>query len=304
VNTPLPYLLPLIALLGAPLMMAVIARTRCRFAGRQGPPLLQPYRDLRKLFARGAVYSETSTWLFRLGPVVNLSAVLGALVLVPLGGVPAPLSFSGDMIVVAGLLGLGNFLTLLAALDTGSSFEGMGASREAHFAALAEPSLFLALAALVRVTGETSLSEIYTEITPGLWAISVPVLALASVSLLLLSLVENTQMPIDDPTTHLELTMIHEVMVLDHSGPDLGLIHYGAALKMWLLGALVVGIAVPLRTGNLYVDALGALAGLFLLAVVVGSVASLMARLKLTDTPRLILTAGALSIVALLMELK
>ena len=300
----MPYLLPLIALIGAPLMTALIGRTRARFAGRQGPPLLQPYRDLRKLLARGAVYSETTTWLFRLGPVVSLAGVMVALLLVPLGGVPAPLTFSGDMIVVAGLLGLGNFLTLLAALDTGSSFEGMGASREAHFAALAEPTLFLALAVLVRLTGETSLSAIYAHITPGLWAIAVPVLALAAVTLLLLGLVENTQMPIDDPTTHLELTMIHEVMVLDHSGPDLGMIHYGAALKLWLIGALAVGIAVPVRSGNPVLDVLAGLAGLALLAVMIGAIASLMARLKLTDTPRLILTAGALSVVALVMELK
>jgi len=149
----------------------------------------------------------------------------------------------GDLIVLVGLLALGRFATVLAALDTGSSFEGMGASREVHFAALAEPALLIALATLARVTHATDLTGIYGAISINIWVHALPALALVGVSFLVLELVENSRIPVDDPTTHLELTMIHEVMVLDHTGPDLGLIQYGAALKLWIIGLLLVGLA-------------------------------------------------------------
>src|SRR5208282_5962882 len=175
-------------------------------------------------------------------------------------------------IVLAGLLALGRFATVLAALDTGSSFEGMGASREAHFAALAEPALLLALATLARVTGSFALTPVYQTITIGAWADTLPTFALVSMTLLVISLVENCRIPIDDPTTHLELTMIHEVMALDHSGPDLGLIQYAASLKLWVLGSLLVGLVVPLHGGNPSLDAAAMLFGMALLSVVIGMI--------------------------------
>src|SRR5690242_3069861 len=216
---------PLCALLLAPLLLGLINRIKAIVAGRRGPPLVQPYRDVMKCLRRGAVYGEGTTWLFRLGPVVNLATLAASLLVLPFGGVRAAVSFPGDLIVLAGLFALGRFATVLAALDTGSSFEGMGASREVHFAALAEPALLVALATLVRVTGALSLSDIYSAISPAAWAHALPALALVAMTLVVLALVENTRIPVDDPMTHLELTMIHEVMVLDHSGPDLGLIH-------------------------------------------------------------------------------
>src|SRR6266567_2448749 len=227
---------PLCALLLAPLLLGLINRTKSFIAGRRGPPLVQPYRDVVKCLRRGAVYGEVTSWLFRLGPVVNLATLMAALLLLPFGGVPAVVSFPGDLIVLAGLFALGRFVTVLAALDTGSSFEGMGASREVHFAALAEPALLLALATLARVSGSFSLTTIYGGITIATWARALPALALVAMTLVVLDLVENTRIPVDDPTTHLELTMIHEVMVLDHTGPDLAFIQYAAALKLWSLG--------------------------------------------------------------------
>ena len=298
------WLLPVVALLAAPLLIGVINRTKALVAGRRGPPLVQGYRDIRKLLARGGVYSITSTWVLRLGPVVSLAGLVLALLVVPLGGVGAPIAFPGDLVVMVGLFGLGRFLTMLAALDTGSSFEGMGASREAYFGALAEPAMFLALAAVVRVSGEFSLSGAYAAIGPELWASAFPVLALICVTFLALELVENSRMPVDDPTTHLELTMIHEVMVLDHCGPDLGFIHYGSALKLWLVGALLVGITVPVRSGNPFVDLLAGLAGLALLGVLIGVIESFVARLRLVQTPQFIVAAGAFSAVALVMALR
>src|SRR5947207_12451710 len=197
---------PLFALVLAPLLFGLINRTKAFVAGRRGPPLLQPYFDILKCLRRGAVYGGAASWMFRLGPGATLAALLAAILIVPFGGMPSPLSFSGDLIVLAGLLALGRFPTVLAALDTGSSFEGMGASREVHFAALAEPALLIGLATLVRVTGAFSLTPIYGAITVGIWAQALPTLALVAMTLLVLELVENTRIPVDDPTTHLELT--------------------------------------------------------------------------------------------------
>src|SRR6266581_352683 len=295
---------PLCALLLAPLLLGLITRTKAFVAGRRGPPLVQPYRDVAKCLRRGAVYGEVTSWLFRLGPVVNLATLMAALLILPFGGVAAVLSFPGDLIILAGLFALGRFATVLAALDTGSSFEGMGASREVHFAALAEPALLVALAVLVRVTGGLSLSEIYGAVTIATWARALPALALVAMTLVVLELVENTRIPVDDPTTHLELTMIHEVMVLDHSGPDFAYIQYAAALKLWILGALFVGLViVPLRRFGLWLDGAAALLGMAGLAVAIGIVESAMARYRLVRVPQFIVGAATLSVVAVLVLL-
>jgi formate hydrogenlyase subunit 4 len=294
---------PLCALLFAPLLLGIINRTKAMVAGRRGPPLLQPYWDMTKYLRRGAVYGDVTSWVFRLGPVVNLAVLVAALLVMPLGGVGSAISFSGDVIVLAGLLALGRFATVLAALDTGSSFEGMGASREVHFAALAEPALFLGLAALARVTGAFSLTPIYEGITITAWLGSLPALALVAMTLLVLALVENSRIPVDDPTTHLELTMIHEVMVLDHSGPDLAYIHYAAALKLWVLGLLLVGLAVPVRSGNSWLDGMAMLLGMVVWATVIGMVESAMARYRLSHVPQFIVGAATLSAVALVLIL-
>ena len=161
---------PVLALALAPLLPGVINRTKAFFAGRRGPPLLQAYFDLWKLFRKGAVYSRTTTWIFRAGPVVNFACLLGALALVPLGRVPALFPFEGDLLLLAYLLGLGRFFTALAALDTGSSFEGMGASREVQFAVFAEPALLIGLAALARQAQSLSLSTVYAGLSATAWA--------------------------------------------------------------------------------------------------------------------------------------
>ena len=294
---------PVCALVLTPLLLGLINRTKAFVAGRRGPPLLQLYFDIAKYVRRGAVYGDVTSWVFPLGPVVNLAALMAALLLVPLGAMPAPLSFSGDLIVVAGLLALGRFAIVLAALDTGSSFEGMGASREVHFAALAEPALLLAMAVLARITGALSLTPMYQGITGSAWIAALPTLALVAMTLLVLVLVENSRIPVDDPTTHLELTMIHEVMVLDHSGPDLGYIHYAAALKLWILGGLLVGLAVPVRSGIVWLDGLAMLLGMAVLASVIGMIESAMARYRLVHVPQFIVGAATLSAVGFILIL-
>jgi formate hydrogenlyase subunit 4 len=291
---------PAAGLAGAPMMFSLINRTKAFFAGRRGPPLLQPYFDLAKLLRKGATYSRTTTWVFRAGPVVGLASAAAALALLPLGGWPALIAFPGDLVLFAYLLSLMRFFTVLAALDTGSSFEGMGASREVFFSALVEPALFLALAALAALTRSLSLSAMVGGVSASSWAAQGPALALVAAALFVVLLAENARIPVDDPNTHLELTMIHEVMVLDHGGVDLAFIQYGAALKLWLLGGLLVGIALPAR-GSPLLDAGVFLLGMLALAVVIGIVESSMARLRLARVPNLILGAAALAVVALVL---
>ena len=296
--------LPLLLALGlAPLLLGVINRTKAAVAGRVGPPLLQPYHDLRKLMAKGAVYSRTTSWVFRAGPVIGLAAVVVAAALVPLGA-PALVAFPGDLLLFVYLLALARFSTVIAALDTGSSFEGMGASREVAFSTLAEPALLLGLAAIARKTGSLSLSTMLPHVTVGVWAHAAPPLALVAIALLVVFLAENGRIPVDDPATHLELTMIHEVMVLDHGGPDLACILYGSALKLWLFGALLIGLALPVHSGHRWLDAGAPALGMLLLAVLTGLVESSMARLRLLSVPRLLVGAGVLSVLALLLVLR
>jgi formate hydrogenlyase subunit 4 len=295
---------PLLALLCAPLLFSIINRTKAWVAGRRGQPFLQPYYDLWKLLHKGAVYSRTTTWVFRAGPLVSLSAVLVALTLLPFGGTPALLTFPGDLILLVYLLGLARFLTVLAALDTGSSFEGMGASREVTFSALAEPALFLGLATLARQTGTFSLSEMFVNVTLESWAQAGPAFVLLAAAFFVVFLTENARIPVDDPTTHLELTMIHEVMVLDHSGPDFAFILYGSAVKLWLLGTLIVSLLVPVHQSGMWLNIAAALAGMVGLAVITGLIESAMARLRLLHIPQLLVGASVLSTLALILVLR
>ena len=289
----------------APMMPGVINRVKAWFAGRRGPPLLQAYYDLWKLLHKGAVYSKTTTWVFVAGPIVGLACVITALLIVPLGGVPGLLNFSGDFLLAASVLGLMRFFTIIAALDTGSSFEGMGASREAFYSALAEPALLFGLAAMAAQSHSLSLSVMYAAVTCGaMTSFAGPALLLVATALLIVFLAENARLPIDDPNTHLELTMIHEVMVLDHGGPDLAMIQYGAMLKLWVLGTLLVGILVPVRSGWRGVDLAAGIAGMMCLAVFVGLIESTIARLRLVRVPQFLVAASVLSILALVLVMR
>lgn len=299
-------LVPLVTALGlAPLMFGVINRTKALFAGRRGQPWLQPYWELWRLLHKGAVISNTTTPVFVTGPFVGCAAMLVALVFVPLAGCDPLVSFPGDFLLVAYLLGLARFFTVSAALDTGSSVEGMGASREVFFSALAEPALLLALATLAALSGELSLAKIFAGIDAGVLVSGAgPALLLAAAALMIVFLAENARIPVDDPNTHLELTMIHEVMVLDHSGPDFAAIQYAASLKMWILGSLLVGVLIPVRNGFLLADLATGIAGLGLLAVATGVVESTMARLRLLRVPQFLIGASILSIVALVLVVR
>jgi formate hydrogenlyase subunit 4 len=298
----LPLHLALLLLL-PPLLPGLVARVKARVAGRRGPPLLQPYFDLWRLVRKGAVYGLGTSWVFKAGPVVSLATALAAGLLLPLGARAAPLSFAGDVVAFAALLGLGRFATVAAALDTGSSFEGMGASREATFGALAEPVLLLVLTLLCVAAGGTGFGEVLEPAATSAAALSHPVLVVAAAALFVVLLAENSRIPVDDPTTHLELTMIHEVMVLDHSGPDLAFIEYGAAVKLFLFSALLVHLVLPIPGGS-PLGTLVVLAGTLVAAVAVGVVESTMARLRLRRVPQLLVSAGALAALGLAVMLQ
>ncbi|MGH7137519.1 MAG: respiratory chain complex I subunit 1 family protein [Pirellulales bacterium] len=285
----------LVALALPPLLLGVIAKTKAVFAGRVGPPVVQPYYDLIKLFQKGSVYSTTTTWVFRAGPVVGLVTAAMAALLVPMVDRSAPFSFTGDLILLAYLLGLGRFFTASAALDTGSAFEGMGAAREVTFSCLAEPAFFLGLVVLAKLSGSLELANMLGSSLASHWPTAGASLALVLLSWFIVLLAENCRIPFDDPNTHLELTMIHEVMVLDHSGPALGMILYGAALKLFVFGALIVRLACPLTTGIALLDWPLFVVGMLLVAAAIGIVESTMARLRLTQVPVLLVAACLLS---------
>jgi formate hydrogenlyase subunit 4 len=281
----------LLMLLMPPLLLGVINKTKALFAGRKGPPVLQLYYDLIKLARKSVVISRTTTWIFVAAPVITLTGIVMAGLLVPLGPFHAPISFTGDLILFAYLLAVGRFFTTTAALDTGSPFEGMGAAREVTFACLSEPALFFALLVLAQMSGSLMLGDLlHAPLATGSQGESAS-LVLVAIGLFILLLAENSRIPVDDPNTHLELTMIHEVMVLDHSGPLLGLILYGAAIKLFVFSAVLLHILFPFQSGSSWLDW-----GLFMVemlgvAVAVGVVESVMARLQMRHVPYLLIAA-------------
>ncbi len=297
----------LLLLVVAPLLPGIITRTKAVISGRQGAPLLQLYRDIWKLLRKGMVLSTTTTWVFRAGPVVGLAVPILAALLLPFGAIGAPLSFSGDLILFVYLFGLARFFTVLAAMDTGSSFEGMGAAREVTFSCLAEPTIFIAFIVLARISGSLSLDGMYGALLVsghtlhGATGITLP---LTAISLFIVLLAENSRIPFDDPNTHLELTMIHEVMVLDHSGPDFAFILYGSAMKLFVMGALVVNLLLPLASQNQPADVGLFIVAMVILAIAVGLVESAMARLRLIRIPQLLVGTSLLSLFALILLLR
>jgi formate hydrogenlyase subunit 4 len=234
-----------------------------------------------------------------------LAAILIAGLLVPLGPFYAPIHFTGDLVLFAYLFGLARFFTTSAAMDTGSSFEGMGAAREVTFACFSEPALFLAFLVLAKLSGTISLSPMLRApaILP-LYGPPIASLVLVAAGLFVVLLAENSRIPIDDPSTHLELTMIHEVMVLDHSGPLLGIILYGAAMKLFVLSAVVLHIFLPVSFGSAAPDWALFIVEMLAVAVAIGVVESGMARLQMRHVPTLLVAASLLCAFGFLLMLR
>jgi len=274
-----------------PLLLGVINKTKALFAGRRGPPVLQLYYDLIKLARKDVVISQVTTWVFTAAPVITLTAVTLAGLMVPMGPFRSPVAFTGDLILFAYLLALSRFFTTTAALDTGSPFEGMGAAREVTFACLSEPALFFGLLVLAKMSGTLVLTDmLHAPLMAGSQS-SAASLVLVAGGLFILLLAENSRIPVDDPNTHLELTMIHEVMVLDHSGPLFGLILYGAAIKLFVLSAVLLHIVFPFQSGSPLVDWSLFIVEMLTTAVAIGVVESAMARLQMRNVQHLLIAA-------------
>jgi len=274
-----------------PLLLGLVNKTKAWFAGRVGPPILQTYFDLAKLVRKGLVISNTTTWVFRAGPVVTLATVLLAGLLIPISSFDAPIRFTGDLILFAYLFGLARFFTTAAALDTGSPFEGMGAAREVTFACLSEPALFFALLVLAKASGSLSLTGMLHGPGAGFAMAAIAPLVCVGIGMFIVLLAETCRIPVDDPNTHLELTMIHEVMVLDHSGPLLGVMLYAASLKLFILGAFLLHVIVPFHAGVVWMNWPLFILEMAGLAIVIGVVESMMARLQMRHVPYLLVAA-------------
>jgi formate hydrogenlyase subunit 4 len=270
----------------------IILRTKSIASGRKGPGILQPVKDVIRLFRKGAIYSETTSIIFRIAPVIYFSSVLMACMVVPFGSWKGVISFDGDFIFFAYMLALGKFFSIISAMDTGSSFEGMGASREALYSMFAEPAFFILIGSFALFTGNTSFYKIFSTLHLGS-SITCMLGVLASFVLIMIAMIENSRMPVDDPKTHLELTMIHEVMILDNSGFDLGLIlstgflkfaMYGAIITNFFIGGLSLALAIPifLLTQALF-------------AVIAGLIESFMARFRMSHNPQFILALSSVS---------
>ncbi len=279
----------LLLLLLPPLLFGIINKTKALFAGRTGVPFFQLYYDIFKLLHKNMVISTSTTWVFRIAPVISFSCVIIAGFLIPIGRANAIVSFTGDFLLFAYLFGLGRFFTTCAALDTGSAFEGMGASREVTFASFTEPALFFAFLSLVKLSGSLSLNGMFKA---GLSTHtgSIASLVMITLGIFIIFLSENSRIPIDDPNTHLELTMIHEVMILDHSGPLLGIIEYTSSLKFFVLGSVLINIIMSSFYTTLWLNYLIFVSGIFILSVIVGITESIMARLQMSRVPVLLIS--------------
>jgi formate hydrogenlyase subunit 4 len=300
-NTVLPILelaARLVAwLLLAPLLPGVINRVKAWAAGRRGPPVLQLYYDLARLWRKSVVMSSLASPGFVAGPAVAWVAVAGAALLMPIGAAGGALSFRGDVLLLIYLLALARFCTAWAALEAGSAFGGMGAAREVSYGVLAEAALIAAVLSLSVQSGSTTLDAMLAP-SAG------PGAVLLASGLFAVLLAENCRVPFDDPNTHLELTMIHEAMVLDHSGPPLAAVLHGASVKLLLFAVLLSEAALPI--GRLAPPAAAAaLAGSVLAVTVgVGLVESLMARFAFRRVPLLLTAAFLLCLFALVLAWK
>jgi len=285
-----------LAILTAVFFPGVITRMKSIASGRKGPDILQPWRNVFVLLRKGSVISATTSFVFRIAPVIYLATIIVAILILPFPGRQSWLGFDGDFVFFAYLLALGKFLFIIGAMDTGSSFEGMGANREALYSMLVEPAFFILFGTLGMLTGHTSMQEIFEYFRMSDYN-SVIIGIIAVYLLVQIAMVENSRLPVDDPKTHLELTMIHEVMVLDHSGFDLALIHIGTALKFAMYGTLIANCLIPVSWP---------VAGQFILyfaiqllfAAAIGFMESFRARKKLMKNPQYILTLSSIALMA------
>lgn len=294
-------------LLAAPLFSGMIKKVKAWTQGRQGPPLFQQYFVLLKLVKKEVIYSPNSSWVMRAVPLVNMAAILLAALFVPLIFVPEPVGGIGNIILFLYLLALARFFMALAGLDAGSSFGGMGSSREMSFAAIIEPTTIIVFAALAVVFKSLNIFTMFSgSLATG--TLATPTLILIGISLFIILVVETSRIPVDNPETHLELTMVHEGMLLELSGKNLALMELSAAVKLTLLMALLINLIVPAGLA-LTLTAAGILLGAVLfvlkgsvLAVIIGLFEASMAKKRLFQVPSLFAMAFFFSTLIIIIE--
>ena len=301
-NTTLQLLL-LLAI--SPLVSGLIKTLKARLQTRRGPGILQPYHDLRKLFRKGMVLPDTASWIFGATPCVLFVTTVIAGLMIPMTSTQAPLGLFGGVLAIVYLLGLGRFFLALGGLDTGSSFGGLGSSREMTISALAEPAMMLAVFTVAIGANSTSLSEVARTAIGQNWHFLAPAQMLACAALFVVLIAETGRIPVDNPSTHLELTMVHEAMILEYSGPYLALIEWGASIKQLVLMTLLVNVFWPfgLDTGQ---SPLGTSVGLgwLLLKLAILSCSIVLvettnAKMRLFRVPELLAVAFTLGTLAL-----
>ncbi len=283
----------ILILIAATFFTGIIIRTKSIASGRKGPGIFQPLKDVWRLFKKGAVYSETTSIIFKIAPTIYFASIVMAMLVIPFGKSKGVISFNGDFIFFAYVLALGKFFSIIAAMDTGSSFEGMGASREALYSMFAEPAFFILMGSLALLTGHTSFQEMFYSLHVGSY-ITYALTTLATFVLIMITMIENSRMPIDDPKTHLELTMIHEVMILDNSGFDLGLIFAAGCLKFAIYGTLVVNLFIGMVPYEYSIPIFFVIQ--FSMAIVIGLIESFMARFRMSHNAQFIFTLTSVSL--------
>lgn len=293
-----------LALLLAPGLVGLIRWLKARLQNRRGAPPWQPYFELTKLFQKEVVMSNNASWLFRFAPYMIFASTVAVLLLTPLLAAPLPFDAIGDLLVVVYLLLLGTFFLALAGLDPGTAFGGMGASREMTVAAIAEPTIALAIFGLALGAGSTNLGRIVTETLTNPGVVISPGHLLAFAALFIVTLAETGRLPVDNPATHLELTMIHEAMILEYSGRYLALIEWAAWLKLTIFFALLAnlfvpwGVATTLAPGDLLVAVAALVLKLAALGVAVAIVETRVAKLRLFRVPELLSVSFVLALLA------
>ncbi len=279
------------------IMIGIIKKTKAFWAGRKGASIFQPVYDFIRLMNKETICGETTSFIFKLAPLISFAAILFASLFVPLADGKSIIEMPFAFIIFAYTMALGKFFSLISALDTGSSFEGMGASREACFSTIVEPAFFIVLGSLTVLTHINSFGSLkYIMLNSGIYGYLI--IALIAVTLFIMLLVEGCRVPVDDPATHLELTMIHEVMILDNSGVDLGLITWGSAIKMFLIESLIAAMIIPANISIIY-SVPAFLAVIFILSVIIGTVESSMARFRMTHVFEFIFIMSVTALIVL-----
>lgn len=291
-------LMNLIILLLVPfLMVGIIRKTKAFWGGRKGASIFQPLHDFIKLIKKDYVISNTTSGVFRIAPVVQIASVLFAAMFVPLAYGGAFINVSAGLIIFAYTLALGKFFSLISAMDTGSSFEGMGASREACFTSIVEPAFFMTVASIMALSGNCSFAALQDILaSAGNYGVLIQIFAVTV--LFIMILIEGSRVPVDDPATHLELTMIHEVMILDNSGSDLALFSWANGIKMLLLSSLIAYVIIPSGLSVL-ASVLLYLAIMFIISVLIGTIESGMARLRMSHVFEFVFIMSSFSLVVL-----